>query len=58
MKNLGMERFAFIPVLALDHLNPSKKTRRWFEWKMFVIFRPILNTCGQQGIYDTIKTID
>ena len=58
MKNLGIERFVFIPLLGLDHLAPTKKLRRFYEWKLFVIFRPTLNTCGQQGVHDTIKIID
>lgn len=57
MMNQGFEKFVFIPLLDLDSHPHSKKDLRFYEWKAFLLFRPTLNTTGQQGSFDFVKMI-
>ena len=57
MLQIGFCKYLFVGMTTLDHLDPSKKMMRMFEFKTFILFEPTENTVDQHNDYRELRLV-
>ena len=57
MQKLGFGLFLFVVVISLLGYATTKKERRYYEFKLFMLLRPTLNSQDQVGTFNNFQMI-